>query len=151
MSWNINQPPTGTWTKNATGATVNTTINKVGTSSLDGFRLQDNKKLFFGTDNDIQMFYRSNDNGFVIIHKNPSTNIETVIMKWTPDGGFLIHDPTITGTFTMGSIDLELYTGNADASGRPTDSPVTEGKIVMTEMSSGDQHIYIGLDDGIGG
>ena len=75
MTWNINQPQNTSWINNSTGSSVGATALKVGTSDVQGIRINDNKKLFFGNDNDFNMRFDTLSAKFALTYTNPATGV----------------------------------------------------------------------------
>ena len=146
MGWTKNQPGDSSWVNNATTSEMGATAFKVGSSDVKGFRLNDNKCFYFGKDSDICMQFVSDLDMWKVSHHNPSNGAITTILSWEEGEGLTIDSPTITGTFTMGGLDLSQSA--SDSNGVPSETAV-EGKIVYTEKTGSTVGaLYVGLDTG---
>lgn len=138
MSWTVNQPGNSSWTNNSTDATIGVTSYKVGSSSVQGYRINDEKKLFFGNDSDFYLRFSPSKNIFTITNANPITGAVTNILEYNTS-----TDTTKIRNLTLDAMILEEVLSNG--LGIPTEN-ATSGKVVYTTTSANVGKFYIGID-----
>ena len=142
MTWNINQPQNTSWINNSTGSSVGATALKVGTSDVQGIRINDNKKLFFGNDNDFNMRFDTSNAKFALTYTNPVTGVNTEILSYN-------HFSDTTKIRNLELTNIVLDESSANNQGIPSATPI-EGAIVYTEDANNIGKFYIGLGDSMG-
>ena len=140
MAWNINQPGSSNWTNNATDSSVGVTALKVGSSDIQGYRVNDNKKMFFGTDSDFSLRYAPTFYSFKLDYI--SDGITTSIFEYN-------HKTDKTTIRNLELQNLVVKKVDANTQGFPSIT-ASDGKIVYTEDSNLKGKFYLGLGDGQG-
>ena len=136
--WNTNTPSDSSWTNNATESTLNVSAYKVGSSNVQGTKLNNDKRLYFGTNSQFSMRYNSATEELKFAYTDPSVRDTRTAMTIKSNG-----DVTISNLITTTQYEYEVI--NADGilfnevdnfwwSGEP-DMLATQGKMVYTRQT----------------
>lgn len=134
MSWKVNQPSNSNWVNNATDSSIGVTSYKVGKTTLEGYKVNDSKKLYFGTDRDFHITFESNK--FQINYLNPLTGSQINILQYNPT-----DDSVDVRNLSLSSPIFSKV--NADNQGSPL-IPAQDGKMVYTENQHGAGSFWLG-------
>tara|TARA_Y100000310_G_scaffold73897_1_gene70035 strand:- start:2288 stop:2788 length:501 start_codon:yes stop_codon:yes gene_type:complete len=160
--WTPNQPEDSTWTNNATGSSFTTSAYKVGSSTVQGTRINTNKKLFFGTQEEFSIRFSSITNLLKIDYTDPHGNVKNV---FSLDNQGVLTVPFLSvadENFDMGTATYEyevvqadgilMNEAVADVHGNPTQLPQA-GSMVYTRNNTalGKSYFWLALHDTPGG
>ena len=138
MPWEINQPATSSWTENATGSIIGVTSYAVGTSQIQGYKINDGKSIYFGTNSDFSIYYSNASDSLKFDYTNPVTAVATNVLTLDNTGVLSFSNVTMD--------DLVLTKSTSDSVGVP-DTTAADGKVVYTEDSSGIGYLYFGVGE----
>ena len=160
--WTPNQPETSNWTNNATGASFSTDAYKVGTSNVQGTRINTDKRLYFGNQDQFSIRFSSITDLFKIDYTDPQGNV-TNVLNIDGKGKLSIQSLEIaSNNIDLGTATYEYEVISADGIkleevpstifGYPTQTPIA-GSMVYTQNSTSTtkSFFYIAIEDNPGG
>jgi len=150
--WNTNIPSDSNWTNNATESTLNVSAYKVGSSNVQGTKLNNDKRLYFGTNSQFSMRYSSITEELKFDYTDPSDGETRTAISIGNNGDVTISNLTTTTQYDYEVITADGIILNEVSSGLWTGTPdifAQEGKMVytVTEGMNYKSHIWIALED----